>query len=230
MSDIVTMNNDGFADDAADNAKRVIRGTLLKYSKNLWTLGQDKLPAPRDFRAVAIETRAAWVKWQDGKPVDYIWRILGRPLPGEDELPDQDQKLWERDEKGEPKRPWQNTRFLHLIEPSTFEAFTFSTQSFGGRMAVGELSDRIQLTRIARPGARPIITLGTSSYVVSSRRHLGQIPRPLFTIVGWVGGQPKDEASPMVPKEIVKPSAPSPAKVPATPSMHGDDMNDEIPW
>lgn len=185
--DIATIN-DGFAEDARENAGRAIRGTLLKYSKGVWTMGPGAEPVPAGFRAVAVESKTAWIKWQNGRPAEHIWRTPGKPLPAVDELPDRDQRLWPVDDDGEPQDPWQLTKYLFLVNPETAERYTFSPTSWGGRSEINELSEKIALMRTARPGALPIVELGTGTYTLTKRPQLGAIPKPVFKVVGWVSG------------------------------------------
>ena len=58
--------------------------------------------------------------------------------------------------------PWQSTRFVHLIDPQTAEAFTFSTSSFGGRDCVINLADQIKRMRGKHPDAVPLVELGAA--------------------------------------------------------------------
>jgi hypothetical protein len=52
-----------------------------------------------------------------------------------------------------------DTRYVYLIDRKTAEEVTFVTDSDGGRRAVGDLSNRIALVRVAHPGAAPIVEL-----------------------------------------------------------------------
>jgi hypothetical protein len=102
-----------------------------------------------------MATAAAWVNWQSGRPVEYRVRKPGSALPEREELGDLDPSNWEIGANGQPQDPWRNTRFVHLVEPATAAAFTFSTASFGGRDAVTKLADQVARMRLA-PRARPI--------------------------------------------------------------------------
>src|SRR6202020_714766 len=58
--------DDGWDEAAAETSGRAIQGTLLKF--NDW------------------KTAAAFVRWEDKRPVEYIWREKGKPLPDREAL------------------------------------------------------------------------------------------------------------------------------------------------
>jgi hypothetical protein len=62
-------NDDGWGDAAAENAERVIKGVLLKYSEGKWTKGKEGIEIEEGISLVALATAAGWVKWHNGKPV-----------------------------------------------------------------------------------------------------------------------------------------------------------------
>ena len=83
-------------------------------------------------------------------------------MPERGELGDNDRAEWEAGPDGKPRDPWQNTRFVHLIDPQTAEAFTFSTSSWGGRDCVINLADQIKRMRGKHPDAVPLVELGAA--------------------------------------------------------------------
>jgi hypothetical protein len=204
-------DDDGWADAAAEITSRVLRGTLLKYADWKWTKGTEGTPIKDGTQLVALGTRAAWVKWQGGKPVQYVMRQPGKPLPERDELGDLDQGQWEAGPDGTPRNPWQNTRFVYLLDPITVEQFTFSTSSGGGRSAVTNLADQIKRMReLGHPDAMPIVELSAEPM----KTKFGQKSKPVFKIVKWHGGgNGNDRGS----KEIAPPSL-------------KEEMADEIPF
>jgi hypothetical protein len=178
--------NDGWGDAAAEAGERVIKGTLLKFGDWRWSRGKEAASVEDGTRLVAVGTGRAWVKWVSGKPVEYRMGQPGKPMPEREELGDLDKMAWELGPDGiTPRDPWQNTRFVYLVDPQTAEAFTFSTQSVGGRSAVNDLGDQIQRMRIAHPGAVPVVELTAAPWAT----RYGQKSRPLFKVVGWRHGQ-----------------------------------------
>jgi hypothetical protein len=177
----IMSTGDGWNDAAAESAERVIRGTLLKFTDWQWTTGKENNPVEEGRRLIAPGTAAAWVRWSDGRPVEYRLRQAGRRLPDREELGDQNEEDWEAGPDGKPRDPWQNTRFVYLIDPATAEAFTFSTSSWGGRTAVTDLGDQIQRMRFANPGAVPVVELHAAPMLTK----FGRKSKPFFKVVDW---------------------------------------------
>jgi hypothetical protein len=202
-------SNDGWGDAADEAGERVVRGTLLKFSDWNWTAGKEGRTIEKGTELIALATAAAWVKWVDGKPAQYEMRPLGRALVGRESLGDLDEDSWPAGPDGRPRDPWQNTRFVHLVDPKTAEAFTFSTSSWGGRECVTGLGDQVQRMRCARPGAVPVVALDAAPM----QTKYGRKSKPVLRIVGWKGGA-IDE-----PQQLIE----------ANPAR-GRDMDDEIPF
>jgi len=124
---------DGWDDTAAEAETRLIRGSLLRFADWKWSIGKEAIEVKEGRQLVTVATTAAWVKWREGKRVDYRLRESGGRLPDRDELGDNDRTQWELGPDGKEVRdPWQNTRFVDMLDPLTAEAFTFSTSSWGG--------------------------------------------------------------------------------------------------
>jgi hypothetical protein len=158
MNDLTIFNtDDGWNDAAADYADNVLRGELLKCTDGHWSIGRNSTPLKPGTRLVALGTVAAWVKWARGKPTEYRVRKPGERLPERKDLGDLDETQWETSPDGKPRDCWQESRFVHLVDPATAEMFTFSTSSWGGRSAVNALGAQITRMRVARPGAAPVV-------------------------------------------------------------------------
>jgi hypothetical protein len=190
-TDLVTTNtDDGWGDAATESAERVIKGTLLKFSEWNWSKGKEGTHIEEGTELIALDCAAAWVKWSEGKPVEYKLRTPGRRLSEREELGDVERDNWEAGPDGTPKDPWQNTRFVYLIDPVSAEAFTFSTSSWGGRGAVSDLADQIQRVRYSRPGAVPVVELRAAPMLT----RFGKKSKPFFKVVDWRGGEsPKEK-------------------------------------
>jgi hypothetical protein len=135
-------------------------------------------------------------------------------MPNKDDMPDRDENAWELGPNNRPRDPWQNTRFVYLVDPETAEAFTFSTSTYGGRDAVSELAEQIQRMRFARPGAAPIVELRSAPM----KTDYGMKSKPVLKVVGWTDGGAVSEAVSEEPKAI------------SPPAKAGGDLNDEIPF
>ena len=173
--------DDGWNDAAQEASERTIRGTLLKFADWRWTAGKEATPVEDGTKLVALATTAMWVRWDGGKPVEYRVREPGRRMPERDELGHDDESLWELSPSGEPKDPWQNTRFVYLVDPHTAEAFTFSTATYGGREAVSDLGDKIARMRTVHPDAVPVVELRA----VENPTKYGRKSKPVFKVVAW---------------------------------------------
>ena len=184
-------SDDGWAEAAAEAAERTLRGALLKFADRAFTQGTEGAAVELGTELVAIATSAAWVRWQGGKPVETRVRQPGTRMPDREDLGDQDEKTWEAGPDGRPKDPWANSRFVYLVNPTTAEAFTFSTSSWGGRGAVIDLSDAIARMRTVHPDAVPLVALGTAPM----KTKFGLKSKPVFKIVGWrsTDGQPIEQ-------------------------------------
>ncbi len=147
-----------------------------------WSIGKEKTVEVKEGRRlIAVATAAAWVKWQESKPVEYRLREPGVRMPEREELGDNDRDEWEAGPDGEPRDPWQSTRFVHLIDPQTAEAFTFSTSSWGGRDCVINLADQIKRMRGKHPDAVPVVELGAAPMSTQ----YGRKSKPTLKVVGW---------------------------------------------
>ena len=219
----IVQSDDGWADAAAENAERVIKGTLLKYSDWKWTKGKENIEVKEDISFVALATAAGWVKWHDGKPSgEPLTRQPGKKLPERDELGDLDKTEWELGPDGQPKDPWQNTRFVYLVDPISAEAYTFVTASWGGRQAVNDLADQIQRVRYRNPGASPLVELHAEPWIT----RFGRKSKSFFKVIGWRGGDSQViDGHGGGPRD----GGPTPALVEAS-SIPSRTIDDEIPF
>jgi hypothetical protein len=223
MNDLaIVKTDDGWADAAAENAERVIKGTLLKFADWKWTKGKENIEVKEGISLLALATAAGWVKWHNGKPVEYRMRGPGKKLPERDELGDLDQTEWELDPHDQPKDPWQNTRFVYHVDPISAEAYTFVTASWGGRQAVNDLAEQIQRMRYKNPGASPLVELHAEPWMT----RFGRKSKPFFKVVGWRGGEQqaidRHDGGP-------RNGGPPPALVEAS-SLPSRSIDDEIPF
>ena len=209
-----TGNDDGWADAAAEQEAKAIRGTLLKFSDWRWSKGKESTKVEDGTQLVALQTRAAWVEWRDGKPAEYRFRVTGKPYPEREELGNTDKSKWPLGPDKNPKDPWQNTRFVYLIDPLTAEVFTFSTSSWGGRDAVTDLAAAISRVRAARPNAVPLVELQAQPH----QTKFGRKSKPFFKVIEWRGD------------DLVQ-APPAPKQLSALTVAGAENaFSDEIPW
>jgi|KBSMisStandDraft_5_1062788.scaffolds.fasta_scaffold956499_1 hypothetical protein len=200
---------DGWDDTAAEAESRIV--------------GKENEAVKEGRQLVAVSTAAAWVKWEGGKPIEYRVREPGVPMPERGELGDCDRTEWENGSDGKPRDPWQNTRFVHLIDPQTAEAFTFSTSSGGGVDCVINLADQIKRMRSKHPNAVPLVELGAAPM----RTKHGWKSKPMLRVVGW-----RNAAVTVAMAQPGQP-LPAPGTTATSASIQGttvNDMDDDIPF
>jgi hypothetical protein len=172
--------SDGFS-VAEKGGSNLIVGKMVKFTID----GKYKVDKadilPDDTRLVAIDVTTAWVRWNEERPSEHRITQPGQIHPDRDDLPDQDKATWEPGLTGEPADPWRDTRYLRLIDPRTGQDYTFVSDTYGGRKAVGDLKSQIGNVRFAYPGAVPVVQLGSTMMKTS----FGLKPRPEFKVIGW---------------------------------------------
>jgi hypothetical protein len=181
MSEIAIANTDGFAVQENTGTTMII-GKMMKFTDGRFIVDKTQT-MPASTVLVAVSTVTAWVHWENNRPIEHRITRPGQSHPYRDDLPDQDEKQWPPGLKDEPSDPWKDTRYLRLIDPKTGADFTFVTDSYGGRRAVGDLKGQIANVRAAHPAAVPLVQLASTMM----KTRFGQKPRPDFKIVDWRG-------------------------------------------
>jgi hypothetical protein len=197
------------------NATRLIRGTILRCTDGKWsdTLGGDPPPL-----LIALGTTQALQCWKDSKPTDVVMAEKGKPLPDVDELNSQiPESEWEKGLDGKPKAPWVLQHVAYFIDPVSAESYTFINGTFGARLAVEKLQDRVANMQRLRGNALPVVKLESKPM----KTKFGTKQRPEFTVVEWReigtnGGEVKAIEHKAVGKPVAQPTV-------------GEELNDEIP-
>jgi hypothetical protein len=174
-------NTEELAAEAANDL-----GTLLKFAKGVWTLGDDKAPAGAEFTACPEAVVIGWVRFDNQRVAERILKRPGdkRRLPDRDELSMPDKSDWPLDNKGLPKDPWVRQHYLPLIDGDD-ALVTFVSGSVGGKLAIGKLCSFYLKNK-----ARPIVKLDVGSF---RSKEYGAIPAPDFVIVNFEGVAAPDE-------------------------------------
>lgn len=162
---------------------------LLKFKKGEYWCDNEEVPQGTEFIAHCIGWTRGWVKFENQQVVDRkMWRVAEgrRPLDRE-ELDSQDPKLWPMGPNGQPSDPWVFQFLLPMERVSDGDVVIFVTSSFGGKRAVADLC-KVYSRRVARTGKseQPMIKLDEAQMPT---RMYGNVPRPLFTVIGWTGDQ-----------------------------------------
>lgn len=187
-------------EEVGRQAARRIVGDLLKFSKGDYLHGQDNDELPMGTKVIANmdQLLRGWIKWEDNKPVEQIMGLVadGFKLPKRETLGDTDESLWELDDRGQPRDPWQETYYLVVRELRNGEPtqgndglYTFTTASTGGKDAVIALCSKYGKWMRVHPNEYPIITLDMEKYNHPNKQY-GVIKKPKFLFnpkTDWIG-------------------------------------------
>lgn len=200
---------------------RNIVGTLLKFNKGDWLIGEDAEELPRGTILIANmpSLQRGWIRWQDNKPDQHIMGPIDGPEgsftpPRRSELGDLDKDQWEEDQNGNPRDPWQESFYLQFFKEGTDpedeeNIYTFAASSAGTRGAIGELAKAYGKNRRMHPTLLPKVALEVDSYQHRNKEY-GRIKVPVFKIEDFV--DPTAEP----PKQVTSAAAKkTPAKKPA---------------
>jgi hypothetical protein len=150
-----------------------------------------------------------------------MYRVAGgQAVPKRAELGDANHALWETDNNGKPRDPWQFTNYLPLLNEAG-ELFTFTTSSRGGIGAIGELCRRYSQHKRRHPNVLPIIGLDVDSYQHKVKEY-GRIKFPKFAPMGWA---PKSTFAEALAAAGLSTSETEPAV-----ADDAGDMSDQIPF
>jgi len=189
-------------------------GTALKFAKTGdWTAGfgddATKLPVGTQLVAQPEQLALAWTRWVGGKPTDRHVTLVatGQAPPLRSSLGDNDQALWEADDEGQLRDPWQKSHELPLVDQESGERYLYSTNSVGGTGALGKLSLAYSRGRVRHPNSDPVVALGAGGYQhrIKSR---GYIHTPSLKIVSWVPRADGDELPKLPAKQAMNDDIP----------------------
>src|SRR5262245_2172184 len=105
---VAVVADDGFAAAAADADRNLLKGELLKFVDGVWTLGGQ--PVPGDAKFIPEKIFACWVRWEDRRPVEYVWPRPNGMLPHRDDLSHNDPNDWPAGIDGTSSAPWRSAR------------------------------------------------------------------------------------------------------------------------
>ena len=187
---------------------RNIIGKLLKFAQGDYVAGEGGEKIKEGTKVVAImdELSTGWVRWQDNKPIEHrVGRVIDKFVPAQKrDLPDRDEALWETDEDGKPRDPWQFVNYLPVKNVETDEFYTLATGTRGGLSAIADLCRHYARDVKQHPDCFPVIALKSGSYPHKNKAY-GRVKIPILTPVG----------------RTTRDGAPMPV---------GQDMSDEIPF
>jgi hypothetical protein len=169
---------DGFDADAHDPTTSPIRGTGLRFKDGDY-FAFSELVNVQGKSYVVLDHLQGWQKLEAGCPPEYLMRQPGEPRPPRPHVAEAD---WPLNFNGQPEHPWRLTHYLRLLDANTGEFSTFWTNTTGGNLAVGHLSDQVNFMRQAQPSAIPVIALESREMPT---KYGTTTPRPHFQILGW---------------------------------------------
>jgi len=198
---------------------RVMRGTIARWASSTGWVDRDGLPLPEKMLVIGYITVLR--RWKDKRP-EYI---SDHPLPDSDELnaaiPVAE---WESGLDGKPRRPWNLTYVVYLVDLKTGALYTYAHDTYGAMQAYNALEEQIAVMRMLR-GAHvfPIVHLEKRPW---KSQTYGMQMRPHFQVVDWraSGGTPVISPSPAPqltgPMAVTPPTATpaASATAPATPA------------
>jgi len=205
-----------FDDDDDRYSDRLLKGGRAKWVDKTWTL--DGAPPREEDRFLATDTGFALQRWVDGLPKV----ITEKPLPDPDLL---NEKI-PRDEwpigkfSGQPEPPWKVVAFAYLLRTRDAAPFTHINNTWGTRMCVRSIRERMRNMSMLRNAAVfPIVRL--TSAPMPSKKYPGRF-RPEFEVLEWrqiSSDQPAQIEPSKQAEQIGKPVEPVTLK---------EELNDEI--
>jgi hypothetical protein len=217
---------DGFDIDADESqSRRVIQGVRVAFTNDFDWVDSNDETISRDRELIMVDRTRVLQKWIDQIPAETHFLKPDEKWPDVKAMNDAAPKSeWREGPDGKPQGPWSCQWVIYLVDPLTLDKFTYPTNTTGGHIAIGDISDRIKnMRRFRGEHVYPVITL--SDTFMNTR--FGGRQRPHFKIMRWVsprgGGQV--EALP-APQTISQPELPlTEVKEPSL----AEEMDDEIP-
>ena len=119
-----------------------------------------------------------------------------------------------------PQDPWVETWTIQFHDPKTGTDLIFTTSSWGGKSASGGLLRAYGQHLRSHPDSKsfPVVELQTGTMRTKA---WGDVPKPVFRIIGWTGNGPTDP--------LPGPATLSIASNAGKPDQL-DDMSDSIPF
>ena len=192
---------------------KLLQGTIARCNNGEWAdAGGAQLPE----ELIVMGTTRALQCWSGGKPTDTITE---HPLPNVDDLNGKiPVEEWKKGMDGKPRAPWVLQHVVYLLDPRSAESFTFLNSTWGARIAVDRLADRMDNMRKLRGGnPHPVVKLESRKM----KTKFGEKPRPEFTIIRWVDMPGEGDIRAIEHKPDLKA---------ITAPTVSEELNDDIPW
>jgi hypothetical protein len=186
------MNTPTLFGDDGPSSKRVIRGTLVRWTEAKGWLDRDGLPVPEVM--LVIGQFVALRRWQNKKPSYKTEHPLPDPELLNSTIPIAE---WEIGLDGKPAKPWAYLYGFYLLDCSAAGTlYTFAHDSAGTKVCFLNLEEQIVITRMMR-GANvyPRVHLEKRPF----KTNYGWTTRPHLQILDWRalgGGAPVVSSTP----------------------------------
>jgi len=130
--------------------------------------------------------------------VKVVQKFVGKKLvetivvPTREKFPDVDKmneaaprEEWGTDLNGKSVGPYVRVLVLKLLDAATMDRYAFVTSSMGGKVAFGDISDKVKLVRRLK-GAHVTVAVTCEAIKMKSSYNPHGVPRPHFRIVRYV--------------------------------------------
>jgi hypothetical protein len=156
---------------------------LLKFVDGRFVTREGEEIGP-DKELIVLGLKKVVQKFVGRKLLDTIVVPDSEKVPNLKEMNDAaPREEWGIDLNNNPVGPYTLVLVLKLINAATLDRFAFITNSVGGSMAIGDLSDKTKIMRRFRgPNVSPVVSLGVTTF----RTNFGSKKRPDFRIVRWL--------------------------------------------
>jgi hypothetical protein len=171
-----------FNDDEEEYGDRLLQGGRAKWVDKVWTL--DGIPSREEDRWLVKDTGFVLQRWVEGLP-EIIWKEPGKSLPDPEHLNSEIPRAeWPLNKfTGEREGPWKIVAFAHLLRERDAARYTHVNSTWGTRICVPSIRERIRdMSTIRRVAVDPIVRL--TSAPMPSKKFPGRF-RPELEVLGW---------------------------------------------
>jgi len=130
-SKLMIPHGDGWA-SVPPEPERFTKGRVVKFRDGAYFINRNE-PILADERQLIVTcVTVAWVRWEDGRPVEH--RITGphQRHPEREKLSHRDESEWPIGFGDKPADVWRDSRYIYLLDPKTAEEYSFVTETYGG--------------------------------------------------------------------------------------------------
>jgi hypothetical protein len=179
---------------------------ILKFNGGLFVTREGEV-VPPERELLVLGLLKVVQKFVKNKLIDTI------PIPPREPFPDLDEmnanaprEEWGVDLNGKPAGPFTRLLVLKLLDARTMDRYAFISQSIGGGIAIGDITDKIKIMRRIR-GANVTAVVNCRSATMKSSYNPRGVPRPDFAVNRWIALAAPPEAVAATPAKALPPTA-----------------------